>query len=257
MSFIKSTNHAHGGRAAVRFFHHLFALALVAAAPLVGGCTVIVTDNGGHGATAGDDDLWDACYDDYDACLDDADGDKDAVLTCGDQLDRCIGDGGDGQGSGGGASAGDSSGSGGSGAVDDSGGGDPAAEVCVALHQACIAEADTIEATLACEALFDHCAHPGVCESDPCPKSCDGLDLCLADYGGCVAAAEKDYEVEACNLIFDGCVADEGGDLCLPDDDAKVDACLAEHELCTACAANDAELAACVDVFEACVNPPT
>lgn len=226
-----------GRLVAPRFF--LFMLALAGS---LAGCTVIVSDSDGHDSRP--EDAWDDCYAAYDDCLDEADGAKDAVLACGDRLVDCTEPDGA-ETAGGGVDAGDSAGQ-----------DEPAAEVCVALHQTCVAGADTAQATLACEALFEHCAHPGVCATDPCPKACAGLDACLADHGECVAAASKTYEVEACGVVFAGCVGDAGGDACLPADDARVDECLAEHALCTACADGDTELAACNDVFDVCAHAP-
>ena len=217
----------------------LFALAL---APL--GCTIVVGDQVG-GGDAGED-MWEKCYDQYDECMNKADGEKVLVEACGEQLDACT-------------SAGQDDPTGGQVGGSASGGGDgapPAEEICVSLHKACVAEADSAAETLACEQLFDHCAHPGMCEA-PCDHGCPeaALDGCLGDYAGCVKGASKDYEVEACGVVFHGCV-DELGPECLPADDAQTDACLAEHALCTACAADDAELAACEDVFDACMSPP-
>lgn len=222
---------------------------------LLVGCTIVVGDVG-HDARD-DQDAWEQCYEQYDDCLDAADGDKDAVLACGDQLDACTHEP-DGDAT---ATAGASAGADGGadtaadGGADGGNDGAPSSEICVSLHQTCIASAVDIADTLACEALFDHCAHPGECPdcSNGCPEA--QLEQCLDDYAGCVAGATKDYEVEACNVVFDGCVAELGADACLPADDAHTDECLAEHALCTACAETDAELAACKDIFDVCVAP--
>lgn len=221
------------------------------------GCTIIVGDNVGAGHD--EKDAWEQCYEQYDDCLDEADGETVFVEACGKQLDDCTAAASDDPtggpaGDGAGASAGDSAGAS---AGDSAGSEVPADEVCVSLHKACIAGADSIADTLACEALFDHCAHPGVCP-EPCDHGCPeaGLDACLAGYAGCVGGAVKDYEVDACNLVFHGCVDDLGAPECLPSDDAHTDACLAEHALCTACAEGDAELAVCKDIFDTCMNPP-
>lgn len=228
----------------------LFALALAGA-----GCTVIVHDDGDDDHHNDQADTWEQCYDDYEDCLDDADGAMGAVSACNEGLERCTGaddahepttgSADDDAGASAGASAGH----------DDVG--EPSAEVCVSLQQTCLADADSVAETLACEALFDHCAHPGQCQ-EPCEHACPeaGLASCLADYGGCVAGAVKDYEVEACGLVFHGCIADLGAPECLPEDDAQVETCLAEHALCTACADSEAELAACQDIFDICVQPP-
>lgn len=245
--------HAHS------LFTHLRASLLAVTAALSAACTFVVEDD--------EERAWQRCYDQYDLCLDAADEDKATVLGCGEQLEICASaneeaaaSGGDSQHSGDGPHDGDGDGAGdGPGdAPDGSGGGEaPAPDVCVALHQTCLAGADDLADVLACESLFDHCADPGEC-AEPCAHACPqaALDACLADYAGCVGAADKDYEVEACDLVFDGCLAEAGGAECLPADDAHVDACLAEHALCTACAASEAELAACKDVFDACVSPP-
>lgn len=236
---------------------------VLAALGALAGCTIVVGDNVG----AGHDDAWEQCYDQYDDCLDAADGQKVLVDACGKQLDGCTAAA-DGDPTGGpagdsaGASAGDSAGASagdtaGTSAGDTAGSEVPADEICVSLHKACIAGSDSIADTLACEALFDHCAHPGVCP-EPCDKGCPeaGFDACLNDYAGCVAGSTKDYEVDACNVVFHGCVDDLGAPECLPADDAHTDECLAEHALCTACAEGDAELAACKDIFDTCISPP-
>lgn len=218
------------------------ALALASAGALLSGCTIIVGDHDDH-----DDAAWERCYDEYDECLDAADGDMDAVRACGDALEACSPEGG--------AVAPQDPPNGG-----DTHGGDtspPAVEVCVALHKTCIAGADDLAETLACEALFDHCAHPDACQ-DACHEACPAaeLDLCLGDYGACVDAANHDAEVDVCNATFAGCIDDAGAAACLPADDAALDVCLAEHALCTACAQGAEELAACKAVFDACVSPP-
>ena len=246
----------------------LFSLALAAVSAVLAGCTIVVGDHHGHGK----DDPWEQCYEDYDDCLDEADGNMHAVKACGEQLDACSSDGTDaattgagsgaGESAGQGESAGESAGQGesaGESAGDSDGSaGEVPADVCVSLHQTCIAGAQDLADTLACEALFDHCAHPGECPEDSCPKACPeaGLAACLVDYTGCVAGATKDYQVDACNLVFGGCIAELGAPECLPADDAHRDACLAEHALCTACATSDAELAACKDIFDVCIAPP-
>lgn len=215
---------------------------------LFGACTINVGDHVGHGHHGRDDeDVWEQCYENYDECLEDADGEMQAVKACGEQLDACTAEDA--------VTTGESENH--EPADDDVDADPPATEICVSLHQSCLAGADSLADTQACEALFDHCAHPGQCQescSPGCPEA--ALEQCLGDYAGCVAAAAKDYEVEACNLVFDGCVAELGADACLPADDAHTDACLAEHALCTACADGDAELAACQDIFDACVSPP-
>lgn len=209
---------------------------------LVGGCTIVVGDVG-HAHHGDERDAWEQCYEQYDACLDEADGDKEAVGACGEQLDACSHE-----------HEGDDPTTGG---ADGGADGAPAAEICVSLHQTCIAGAEELADTLACEALFEHCAHPGEC-AEPCAHECPEaqLERCLDDHAGCVAGAVKDYEVEACGVVFAGCVAELGAGACLPEDDAHTDACLAEHALCTACAEGEAELAACKDVFDTCVSPP-
>lgn len=224
------------------------ALAIAALGGVLVGCTVIVGDNvGGHHGDDEQADPWEQCYEQYDDCLDDADGEKAAVEACGKQLDACSHEPGDDATTG--ADGGGEPTTGSAAEV-------PAPEVCVALHQTCVAAADDVADTLACEALFDHCAHPGECPEceDGCPE--DQLEICLDDYAGCVAAAVKDYEVEACGVLFDGCVAERGATACLSEDDAHTEACLAEHALCTACADSEAELAACKDIFDACTSPP-
>lgn len=216
-------------------------LALLGAAPL-GGCQIIVDDH--------DEDAWAECYDDYQECLEDAKGDEDAVRFCGDALDACSPEGGVAphdpppppppNGDGGG----------------DGGDEVPSEEICVSLHKACVAEADTLAEVLACEALFDHCSEPAECPTchDECPEA--ALDACLDEYGVCVGGATEEVQIEACDLLFGACVADAGADACLPEGDEALDACLDEHALCTACADGDAELAACKAVFDACVSPP-
>lgn len=234
------------GRPALR----LASLVLATASALTSGCTIIVGESGGghHDSSS-----WERCYEEYDDCLDDADGDKHAVEVCGAQLDVCDG----GQDGDGGVTDGGGDGQGGDGQDGDGQDDAPAVEICVSLHKTCIAGADSIEDTLACEALFDHCAHP-----EPCPNGCaevcpeDGLAACLTSYGACVAAASIDVQVDACNAGFDGCVDGLGAPACLPDDDPLVDACLTEHALCTACAGGDDELATCNDIFDACIQPP-
>lgn len=215
----------------------LASLVLVAGA-LPAGCTVIVgdPDDSGQDDEEGE---WKSCDEEYECCLLDAAGEIDATKACVEQLNACndedddeatTGAGGDGGGS---------------------------VDVCVSLHQSCLASADSLADNLACEALFEHCAHPGEC-TESCQEGCpeDQLAVCLGDYGGCVAAAAKDYEVEACGLVFHGCVDEVGADACLPEDDAHTGACLEEHALCTACADDEAELTACKDIFDACLTPP-
>lgn len=229
----------------------LFALALLGA-----GCTVIVDDDGDN--HDGHNDAGERCHDDYEECVDDADRDVDDIHACSEAYDRCNGADAEQPTSGAADDADDSAGQdevGDSTGPDDEGG-QPAAEICVSLHQNCLADAQSVADTLACEALFDHCAHPEQCES--CPHACPeaGLTSCLDDYGGCVLVAAKDYEVDACNLVFNGCVDELGAPECLPEDDAQVDGCLAEHALCTACAEGEDGLAVCKDLFDSCVNPP-
>lgn len=225
------------------FLNYLPSALAPLALALLGACTIVVGDHVGHDHDGRDDeeDVWEQCYEQYDECLEDADGEMQAVTSCGDRLTACTADDP--------VTTGD--------AADDPADDPPATELCVSLHQSCLAGADSLADTQACEALFDHCAHPGQCQescSPGCPEA--ALAQCLGDYAGCVAAAAKDYEVDACNVVFDGCVAEHGADACLPADDARTDACLAEHALCTACADGDAELAACQDIFDACVSPP-
>jgi hypothetical protein len=222
--------------------NHLPSTLAPLALALFGACTINVGDNviQGHDGRDDDEGVWEQCYEQYDECLEEADGEMQPVKLCGEQLDACTAEDA--------VTTGES---------DDADADAPATEICASLHQSCVAEADSLADTQACEALFDHCAHPGECHescSQDCPEA--ALGQCLGDYAGCVAAAAKDYEVDACNVVFDGCVAEHGADACLPPDDAHIDACLAEHALCTACADDDVELAACRDIFDACVSPP-
>jgi hypothetical protein len=220
----------------------LASLVLVAGA-LPAGCTIHVGDHDDSG-WQDEDGEWKSCEEEYDCCLLDAAGEIDAIKACNVQLDACNGEGED-DGDDGEATTGAGAGEGGE------------VDVCVSLHQTCLAGADSLADNLACEALFEHCAHPGEC-AESCHEGCpeDQLAVCLGDYGGCVAAAAKDYEVEACGVVFHGCVDEVGAGACLPEDDAHTDACLEEHALCTACADDEAELTACKDVFDACLTPP-
>ncbi len=224
----------------------LFALALSGA-----GCTIIVDDHGDDHGHDAQENAWERCYDGHEDCLDEADGAMDAVFSCNEELDRCTGANAEDPTTGGAVESTNTS------ADQDDEGGQPPAEICVLLHQACLTDAEDVAETLACEALFDHCAHPEQCQ-EQCPQACpeQGLAACLDDYGGCVGGAVKDYEVEACNFVFHGCIEELGAAMCLPEDDAHVESCLTEHVLCTACAEGEAELAACQSIFDICVNPP-
>ncbi|HGG56624.1 MAG TPA: hypothetical protein ENK31_02380 [Nannocystis exedens] len=249
--------------------------------PLIG-CTISVNegdwDGYGHEGEWDEGDELAMCYEDYECCLEEAEGNPVFVEACEDTRDACVdehdgdnsGDGdGDGD-SGGNDSGGDDSGGHDSGGNDsggndsggnDSGGNDSGGEVddiCIDLHINCLANAETLLDVEACEGLYEHCANPGECQGD-CPNSCPDEDLgaCLDTYSVCVAEAATEAEVSACASDFEGCVDEIGGSECLPDYTPEdLDVCLEEHDLCTACAANDEQIVTCKTIFDACINPP-
>jgi hypothetical protein len=125
--------------------------------------------------------------------------------------------------------------------------------VCIDLFGNCIDGAETLEDVEACEALYDHCIHPGECplpECGGCPA--DELDACLDHYAECAALADTPEKVELCAASFDECTS-EFADECSVDENPNLEPCLEQHDLCVACAEGELQVAACQDVFTSCM----
>jgi hypothetical protein len=211
------------------------------------------------------------CYDAHEECLEDAHS-ADDRRACDDDRDDCVascdgsgggswdddgdGDGdtgdGDGDAGDGDGDAGDGDGETGDGETGDGG---EIPDVCLELHQNCIAQAETLLDVEACEALFDQCVEPPPCEDDECAPCPDpALEGCLDAYAGCIAAANTQADIDACEAGFDAC-AEGTNEECLPDYGPEVlEECLAQHALCVACADDDAHVAQCHEIFDACIQ---
>ena len=225
-----------------------------------------------------------ACHEDYDACMDEADG-PDAIEACEAEKESCLAscgdwrgehdDANDGAGSeddddaGDAGDAGDSDGASDSGDASDSdGAGDPGAgdsddagdsadapdPACFEIHATCVAQATTIAEVDACEVLLDHCLAAEPCD-DTCEPVCPdpGVSACLDVYEACADAADDAGAVQACAAGFDACVAGLDDSACVPQDPAVVEGCLEQHALCTSCVDDADDLWLCKQVFDACV----
>jgi hypothetical protein len=131
--------------------------------------------------------------------------------------------------------------------------GDDEGGVCIDLFGNCIDDAETLSDVDACEALYDHCVHPGECplpECGGCPA--EELEACLDQFSECTALADTPEKVEVCGASFDECTAPFAEE-CAVEAHPNLEPCLEQHELCVACAEDDLQVAACQDVFATCM----
>jgi len=99
-------------------------------------CTISVNEEYGHGHGHHGSSHAAECYEDYDHCIDDADG-ADEIDECGELNDICL-----------------------YGHVDPEEEPEDRTEVCIDLQIECLEEAEDDADVEACEALFDRCVAP-------------------------------------------------------------------------------------------------
>jgi len=191
------------------------------------GCTISVNEDYGDGHGHHDDfDREEACYDEYERCLDGADVDADEIDACTSMKDICL------------------EGQTGAGREDPA---EVSTQTCIGLQIACLEGAESLAEVDACEELFDHCtgSASGVCA----PPTLEG---CLAEHRDCAEGA--DGQLELCADAFVDC-AEAQGMLCLGESTpAQHAACLGEHLMCASLASSSAETIACMSAFNVCLE---